>query len=58
MHPPGPAFVLYFPRDYPVINSPAGEASIVVKDGARYLRQPIALSGEVRPCTQLVVWLS
>lgn len=58
LHPPGPGIVLYFPYDYPVIHSAAAETSIVVKDGARYLRQQIELSGEVRPCTQLVVWLS
>lgn len=58
VHPPGPAVVHYFPPDNPVSFEPTADPSIVVKDGTRYLRQPIALGGDVRPCTQLVVWLS
>lgn len=49
--------VLFSPPDYPGQLTSKTEPSIVVKDGARYLRQPIELTGEARPCTQFVIWL-
>lgn len=49
--------VLFAPPDYRGQVAPTAEPSIVVKDGARYLRQPIELTGDARPCTQLVIWL-
>lgn len=55
--PSAPNIALFAPPDYQVQLAPTTEPSIVTKDGGRYLRQPIELTGDPRPCTQLVIWL-
>ncbi|MGH3786817.1 MAG: hypothetical protein ACRDRG_09785 [Pseudonocardiaceae bacterium] len=52
-----PNIALFAPPDYQVQLTLTAEPSIVMKDGARYLRQPIELTGDPRPCAQLVIWL-
>lgn len=57
VEPSAPNIALFAPPDYPVQLAPTTEPSIVTKDGGRYLRQSIELTGDPRPCTQLVIWL-
>lgn len=57
--PTAPGIELYFPPDnYPHNFTFTAEPSIVVKNGARYIRQVIEIDDGMRPCTQLVVWLT
>lgn len=60
VQPPGPPIALHFPPDYSASFRPTFDPkpSIVIKNGARYLRQMIVVSGDVRPCNQLILWLS
>lgn len=57
--PTAPGIELYFPPDNPPRNFTfTAEPSTVVKNGARYIRQVIQIDDGMRPCTQLVVWLT